>query len=110
MKRIPNYQIDNKLAYLDEFTNYNDTIEGRRFGDTYTVRHWSTTILTYDIASHDITQLAWPFISQTTSTLIGRILRNVPREAVTKFFAYHDEHGTLPAEDRRRLARMAGVN
>jgi len=45
--------------------------------------------------------LAEDFISHTTSTLIGRLLRNLPRQAVD---AYLD--GAVLESNRKRLTRM----
>ena len=99
--RIPNYQIDNRVTGFAPFENYNGTISGRYQGATYVVRHWGTDVLVYNMRANRIDGLAEDFISHTTSTLIGRLLRNLPRQAVD---AYLD--GAVLESNRRRLARM----
>lgn len=82
MARIPNYKIDDKLKNFDSFENYNATIVGERIGSTYKVTHWRTTILEYDLDTKKVHTIALGYISQTTSTLLGRIIRALPIEVV----------------------------
>lgn len=82
MKRIANYEIDSKLAKFESFVNYNNTIVGTRWGSRYTLVHWNTVILDYDVESKEIETIALGYISQTTSTLLGRVIRALPRDVV----------------------------
>jgi hypothetical protein len=101
MPRIPNHKIDEKVSNLESFENYNATIHAVRSGERYTIVHWNTVILEYNTSKQEITNLASEPISQTTSTLVGRILRSLPRKAVLSFIA------TLPNRyDQRRLSKM----
>jgi len=99
--RIPNHAMDNYIAAFATFENYNGTITGRHHGPLYIVRHWGTDILVYNMRENRIDGLAEDFISHTTSTLIGRLLRNLPRQAVD---AYLD--GAVLESNRKRLTRM----
>lgn len=111
--RIPNHRIDSLVADLEPFTNYNQTIRGyqaesRAIGaplDTaraiYAVIHHRTQILAFDLETQTITHLADWYISQTTSRLVGRILRSLPRESVIRYLdSMTNKH------DQARLARM----
>lgn len=103
-KRIPNHKIDAKIAELAEFVNYNGTISGGFHGKNYVVFHWNTQILVYNTTWQEIEQLATQKISQTTSTLVGRILRNLPTHAVTKYLDTVSDRN-----DARRLRRMVYI-
>ena len=102
--RIPNYQIDNRVTAFATFENYNGTISGRYQGATYVVRHWGTDVLVYNMDTSTIEELAEDYISQTTSHLVARLLRNLPRQAVD---AYLD--GAVLESNRKRLTRMVGA-
>jgi len=102
--RIPNYQIDNRVTGFAPFENYNGTISGRYQGATYVVRHWGTDVLVYNMDTSTIEELAEDYISQTTSHLVARLLRNLPRQAVD---AYLD--GAVLESNRKRLTRMVGA-
>lgn len=104
-QRIANYKIDGKLAGQDEFVNYNATITAHRTGDLYVVWHWNTKVFEYDYQNKKIVFLALGFISQTTSTLIGRILRSLPDEVVMGLV---DELAGDRKEQRRVLS-MSGM-
>jgi len=99
--RIANYKLDNYIAAFATFENYNGTITGRHDGQNYIVRHWGTDVLVYNMVAGRINGLAEDYISQTTSTLVGRLLRNLPRQAVDAYL----EHAVLEG-NRKRLARM----
>jgi hypothetical protein len=101
--RIPNYQIDNRVTGFAPFENYNGTISGRYQGATYVVRHWGTDVLVYNMRANCIDGLAEDYISQTTSTLIGRLLRNLPRHAVDHYLTDRAHPGNM-----KRLTRMVG--
>jgi hypothetical protein len=102
-KLVPNHKIDSLVSGLEPFTNYNGTISARHDSNgEYVVEHWATTILRYDTNQRKIVDLASSYISQTTSTLVGRLLRNLPREIVTDYLE------SVNHDDRKRLARMLG--
>jgi len=115
-KRVPNYQLDDLIRNLEPFTNYNETITSTRWNNydmetdssrmTYGITHWSTDILRLDLDSMDISFLLYWSISQTTSTLVGRILRNLPRATVERFL---DRLVQTNPTDAKRLARMARI-
>lgn len=104
MARISNHEIDKKIADLAMFDNYNATITATSDGNHYVIVHWNTVILTYNIAEQKIDFLRSDYISQTTSTLVGRIVRSLPRSAVIAEIAKIDRH-----EDKRRISRMIGL-
>lgn len=79
---IPNYKIDEEFSNLGEFTNYNGSITVLNALGVYIVQHWATIVFTYDTIGRKV-WIHEEFISQTTSTLLGRAVRNVPnRRAV----------------------------
>ena len=100
-KLIPNHAIANKIAGLEPFVNYNGTITAtREESGQYVIQHWSTEILRYDMNNRTIKSMAHGFISQTTSSLVGRIVRNLPDTAVDSYLAQIDSW------DRKRIAKM----
>ena len=113
--RVPNHRIDSLVADLEDFTNYNASIVAYHednstpadpVGTRYVIRHWRTNILELDSTSMEIEFLYSSVYSQTTSRLVGRIIRNLPRASVEKFLARLVQ--TSPT-DAKRLARMAGI-
>lgn len=102
MPRIPNHKIDEKLAKWESFENYNATIHGVRSGDRYSVVHWNTVILDYNTSTQVIDHIAVGYISQTTSGLLGRIIRALPRDVVLRLIAETPSH-----YDKKRIERMA---
>ena len=106
IKRLPNFKIGSAIADLADFSNYNNTITAQNCPDNkYIMFHWSTLILTYNTATQKIEYLQSGFISQTTSTLVGRIVRSLPRQSVMDYLATPD----LPKRERMRIARMLGL-
>lgn len=105
MARIANYEIDSHIRKFQPFVNYNGTITATMSdAGIYTIVHWSTPILDYNIHTHEIIFLKTTYISQTTSTLVGRILRGLPVNAVEKFLAYYS-----PSPEKKRLIRMLNI-
>lgn len=104
MKKIPNYQIDSKIATLTPFENYNGTIVAWITAENhYKIVHWNTDILDFNLNTYNIDFILTEYRSMTTSTLVGRILRSLPRSAVTSFLSQ-------PLTDKdtiRRFVRMA---
>ena len=105
-KRIANKRIDGFVRNLDDFENYNGTITATRAGNLYLVWHWNTHVLTYNIYTDSISTLRADYISQTTSTLIGRLVRNLPQTAVIKYL----KTSTAPMYDLNRIAKMARIS
>ena len=104
---IPNYQIDDAIASLDSFTNYNGTIRAHVTArGNYGVYHWNTQILEYDAERQKIVDLYWPYISQTTSTLVGRIVRNLPRQSVLDALEIIEQASPRRGKQIRSMARI----
>jgi hypothetical protein len=101
MKRLPNHKISAEISKLNTFRNYNDTIQGIRDGNNYRITHWNTVILDYNTDTNEIISLQDSYISQTTSTLVGRILRALPTLSVECYLGY-----ISPSKDKRRLVSM----
>jgi hypothetical protein len=101
MARIANHKIDEKLANWESFENYNSSIHAIRSGERYSVVHWNTVILDYNIETQTIDSLALGYISQTTSTLLGRIIRALPKSVVFDLMAKSSHY------DKKRIERMA---
>jgi len=75
-KRIPNHSIDKALNSMLPFYNYNSTQIGYFHNREYVVRHWATTMFAVNIDTKEIIHFELPFISMTSSILVGRILRS----------------------------------
>jgi hypothetical protein len=103
MTKIPNWKIEKEISALCPFTNYNESIIATRENGIYAISHWETEILKYDINTGLIQFLYTNNRSQTTSTLVGRIVRNLPRQAVVKFLVETE----LGKYDLSRLVKMA---
>lgn len=105
MKRIPNHELNRAIGDLLPFTNYNTTIRGEIDpSGVYRITHWATTILEFDTNTGRILNLRTDYISQTTSTLVGRILRALPSRAVEEHLPFI---GNKP--DQVRVRRMLGI-
>lgn len=104
MKRLPNYKIGAEISALNTFTNYNNTISAHRDGNNYMITHWNTVILDYNTDTNEIISIQDKFISQTTSTLVGRILRALPPASVQRYLSYMS-----PSKDKRRLVGMLHI-
>ncbi len=105
MKRIPNRELDRPISDLLPFTNYNATIRGEIDpSGVYRITHWATTILEYDTNTARILKLRTDYISQTTSTLLGRILRALPSRAVEEYLPFVGSKSDLT-----RVRRMLGI-
>ncbi|NBU22524.1 MAG: hypothetical protein EBS38_01195 [Actinobacteria bacterium] len=103
--RIANHKIDSMIRELVPFTNYNATITARIVDrgswQEYEIIHWRTKILSYKLDTNQILSLEVGYISQTTSSLVGRILRNLPRRAVEEYLPY-----IVRKDDMRRVRSM----
>jgi hypothetical protein len=105
MARIANYEIESHIQKFQPFVNYNGTITANTSNTgIYSIVHWNTVILEYNILTHEIVSLADGYISQTTSTLVGRILRSLPANAVDRFLGYYS-----PSPTKKRLTRMLHI-
>ncbi len=103
MPRIPNWKINEQVKDLNEFANYNSTIVAVRTSSEYVVVHWNTTILRYNFIDKKVSFLLEDYRSQTTSTLIGRLVRSLPRQTVIDYIT-----GVSDKNNRQRLRRMLG--
>lgn len=99
-KLIPNYKIDEKLKTFESFENYNRTITAVRNGSLYSITHWDTVILNYDVDTSEILFFRSYFISNTTSKLVGRLIRAFPQETFDRLLERQRP------QDRPRLMRM----
>lgn len=105
MSRIANYEINSHIQKFQPFVNYNGTIVAEMSdAGIYSIVHWRTVVLEYNIYTHEIVSLADGYISQTTSTLVGRILRSLPKSAVENYLGY-----ISPSPLKRRLVRMLNI-
>lgn len=87
--RIANYKIESLIRELTPFVNYNGTITAEIDPrGIYRIVHWRTTILEYDTNNNRIISLQVGYISQTTSALVGRIVRALPRQAVEDYLPF----------------------
>lgn len=103
--RLPNHKIEAEMASLKPFVNYNGTISAHQSSDIYAVWHWSTKIAEFNTATNKLEFLQVGYISQTTSALVGRILRALPDDAVREFI------GALgDKQERKRLMRMTRLD
>ena len=99
--RVPNHSLGPLISEALDFTNYNQTIVGERYGNTYGITHWSTRIFEIDLETKKILLFRLDRISQTTSTLVGRILRSdlVTLETLQD---YVENSGHLSDYDKRK--------
>lgn len=105
MSRIANFKIESEIRKFQPFVNYNASIVAEMSNTgIYTITHWRTTILEYNIHTHEIKFLMDGYISQTTSALVGRILRSLPATSVERFLAYYS-----PSPTKKRLLRMLHI-
>lgn len=75
-KKIPNHMINTTLDNMLPFYNYNSTQLGYFHANEYAVQHWATTMFAVNIHTKEIIHFELPFISMTSSILVGRILRS----------------------------------
>jgi hypothetical protein len=98
--RVPNYKLDRYFANLAPVENYNGTIKAYYEDGAYVVKHWQTIVFAYDPALN-LVGVRSGYISNTTSHLIGRIVRNLPdRKAIDKAIA------EMPKGDAKRFLAM----
>lgn len=110
--RVPNWKIDQLLADVVPFTNYNASIYAElREDGIYTVTHWHTEIVRIDTKRRALGKDAVVFInfgyrSQTTSTLQGRIIRHLlTRREVLNLIDWYTNQGDKAMASRiRKLA------
>jgi len=106
-KRVPNYKLSPLLSSFSDFTNYNATIYANtnKADNKYVVWHWNTKVLEYDLTNNKIDFLLTSYRSQTTSALVGKILRALPNEVVRAFVPL-----IASDYDRKRISRMLGYS
>ncbi len=103
-KLIPNWKIDEKLKNFESFENYNRSITAVRDGSRYSIVHWNTAILEYDVDKSELVFFRSYHISQTTSTLVGRIIRALPQPTFEKLLAQQ-----INRKEQMRLMRMRRI-
>lgn len=87
---------------LRPFVNYNATITAEIENGVYTVTHWRTVMLRYNVHTNVIEDIRADYISQTSSSLLGKLVRNIDRLAVDRWLA----SANLPKYDALRIKRM----
>jgi len=110
--RVANHQIDQLFRELVPFENYNRSIIATKTHSAYTVTHWDTEIARINLTEGERVErdavyfFNIGYYSQTTSTLQGRILRNLfTRQEVDNLLDWYWNNDKPLA---RRLARLAG--
>jgi hypothetical protein len=110
--RVANHQIDQLLRDLVPFENYNKSIVAVKNDHYYSVTHWSTEIVRINLVDGErqdydsVYHFNAGYYSQTTSTLQGRILRNLlTRREVDSLLDWYWNNDKQLA---RRLVRMSG--
>lgn len=101
MKRLPNYKIHLEIRELNPFINYNNTIRATLNENIYSIVHWDTKILEYNTETSQVLFLQTTPISQTTSQLVGRIVRNLPASSVMNYLVQNTDKRTI-----RRISRQ----
>ncbi len=108
--RVPNWKIDQLLKGRVPFSNYNQTIIATLDSEgIYSVTHWRTEIVRWNVNTERLVSFDPGAYSQTTSTLQGRIVRNLlTPSAVENLYSEYAKHPeTKPwAKKLSRLARM----
>lgn len=106
MARVPNHKLDGYFARLEPVENYNGTIRAYYVDGVYTVQHWNTVIARVD--SFTGTFWAYPhYISQTTATLVGRVLRSRSRDDVARWVNREIISGEIDSKRARQLLKQA---
>lgn len=105
--RVANYKLPAYFERMAGVENYNGTIRAEWYGvggdrPTYNVWHWSTLIASYDPATGRFSAVSW-FISQTTATLLGKVLRAMPRESVMAWIDGELAAGNIDGKRARQL-------
>lgn len=112
--RVPNHELGKLFSELVPLTNYNATIVATidPMG-IYSVTHWGTEIVRIDttrraLGKDAVVSLNLRYYSQTTSTLQGRIVRNLlTRSEVMNLLDWYRNQGDK--EYATRLKRLAYI-
>ena len=108
LKRVPNWKIKALFRERVPFENYNQSITAEMVEGYYRVWHWNTHLLTLDTNSGAIIYFDFAYYSQTTSTLQGRIVRNLlSHHQIKELLASYKLQGRL--DKVRRLLGMARI-
>lgn len=100
--RVPNYKIESLVRELVPFVNYNGSITAELDErGWYRIVHWRTTILEFDTNTNRIVSLQVGYISQTTSALVGKILRALPMKVIEDYLPF-----IVTKYDLNRVRRM----
>lgn len=102
--RVPNHKLENYFARYEDIENYNGTIRGfNGLNGDYTVRHWSTDIA---VIAPDYFAAYPHYISQTTASLLGRVMRSQPRGNVIAWIDRELALGTIDVKRARQLSNQ----
>jgi hypothetical protein len=108
MAKVANYKIAELIKTQTPFINYNATIVATLNADgIYEIVHWQTKVLTYNTNTGEIVYLYPTSFSQTTSALIGRIVRSLPRQAVLDYLAKSPD---LTKYNAKRIYKMLWIH
>lgn len=109
LKRVPNFRLDPLIRDCLPFENYNRSIIGQRTDSLFMLFHWDTCLLMYDTETKDLISFDFEYYSQTTSTLQGRIVRNLlTREQVEELLGLYRHIENRP-DKVKRLRGMARI-
>jgi len=107
MAKIANYEIGSKISDLAPFINYNASIVATLNADKlYKITHWHTKVLTYNTNTGEIVYLFPTSFSQTTSALVGRIVRNLPLQSVLDYLSKSPE---MTPYNAKRIWKMLWI-
>jgi hypothetical protein len=108
LKRVPNFRLDPLIRDCLPFENYNRSIIGQRTSYLFMLFHWDTCLLMYDTETKELLRFDFDYYSQTTSTLQGRIVRNLlSREQIEHLLDTYKQQGETAKF--RRLRGMARI-
>ena len=103
--KVANYKLDGYFARLEPVQNYNGSIVAERAGSLYVVRHWGTAIAAINFADGDL-ELMTPYVSQTTSVLLGRIIRSLPQGWVARSVRRDVRRGVISDKRAKQVLAM----
>jgi hypothetical protein len=107
MPKVANYEIAELIKTQTPFVNYNATIIATLNADgIYEIVHWETKVLAYNTNTGEIVYLLPNSVSTTTSILVGRIVRSLPRKAVLDYLNNSPE---LTRYNSKRIYKMLWI-
>ena len=107
MAKVANYEIAKLIKNQTSFVNYNSSIVATLNADgIYEIVHWQTKVLAYNTNTGEIVYLYPSVRSQTTSTLIGRIVRSLPLQSVLDYLSKSPE---MTPKNSKRIWKMLWI-